>query len=129
MDQQKRRELIIRMSGVSIRIVTPISGFWILVSCLFLFPIGYYNFVHYIYLDGNVELGVDALTSPEDTARLFDQVDEIEKKERLVLESGCIVMTFETGSGNNTTPVLLVESDINMQAFDWSQKVSSKINL
>jgi len=68
---------------------------------------------------------VDALKSPEDTARLFDQVDEIVRKERMVCESGCIVLTFETGAGANTTPILLIESDIDMQAFDWSQNVSN----
>lgn len=45
-------------------------------------------------------------------------------KERLVLESGCIVVTFETGAGSNTTPVLLLETDVDLQMFDWSTKVS-----
>lgn len=72
----------------------------------------------------NVELGVDALTSPEDAARLFDQADDLHRTERLILESGCIVITFETGSGANTTPILLIESDLDMQAFNWSHSVS-----
>ncbi len=74
-------------------------------------------------LDVAVEVGVDALVPEDTTTRLFDLAEDVVVKERLILESGCIVLTFETGSGNNSTPILLIETDLDMQVFDWATKV------
>lgn len=43
--------------------------------------------------------------------------------ERLVLESGSIVVTLETGSGANSLPMLLIETDVDMHAHDWASNV------
>ena len=82
-------------------------------------------FAFFFNTDVTVEVGMDALLPSDTTTRLFDLAEDLVVQERLILESGCIVLTVETGSGNNSTPVLLLETDIDMQVFDWSSKVTS----
>lgn len=65
--------------------------------------------------DASVEVGLEALQVQEDKVRLFNVAEELKVSERLVMESGCIVFTFETGVGNNTMPMLLIETDIDLQ--------------
>ena len=81
---------------------------------------------HKSWADTAVEVAEEALQLdfPEDKiVKMFEVADDLVVRERLVLESGCIVLTFETGFGNNTMPILLIETDLDMQMFDWSKKV------
>lgn len=71
------------------------------------------------------EVGQDALAFEEKKPLPGTRpADDLETNERLVLESGAIVFTFETGSGNNTMPLMLIETDIDLQMFNWSRNVS-----
>jgi vacuolar protein sorting-associated protein 13A/C len=72
--------------------------------------------------DASVEVGLEALKAQEDKAQLFKETLKV--SERLVLESGAIVFTFETGMGSNTMPMLLIETDVDMQVFDWSTNMT-----
>ncbi len=75
--------------------------------------------------DAWYEVGQDALALDEKPAKQ-QYAGDLETNERLVLESGAIVFTFETGSGNITMPLMLIETDIDLQVFDWSRHVINK---
>ena len=72
-----------------------------------------------------MEVGTDVATHDQapEARPLFEVASELTVRERLILESGAIVITFEAGGGQNTLPLLLIESDIDLQVFDWSHKV------
>lgn len=73
--------------------------------------------------EAGYEIGLDALVY-EDKPAIQRYAEDLETNERLVLESGSIVFTFETGTGNSTLPLMLIETDIDLQIFDWSKHVS-----
>jgi vacuolar protein sorting-associated protein 13A/C len=72
--------------------------------------------------DASVEVGLEALKAQAEKAQLFKETLKV--SERLVLESGAIVFTLETGTGNNTMPMLLIKTDVDMQVFDWSTNMT-----
>lgn len=76
------------------------------------------------------EVGQDALAF-DSKSKAPQYAEDLETNERLVLESGAIVFTFETGSGTNTLPLMLFETDIDLQVFDWSRnmKVAGRMKL
>ncbi|ODN02737.1 Vacuolar protein sorting-associated protein 13A [Orchesella cincta] len=77
------------------------------------------------------EVAQDALALEDKQPMGYEYAMDLEPNERLVLESGAIVFTFETGTGNITMPMLLVETDIDLQVFDWSRnmKVAGRMKL
>ncbi|CAL8090191.1 unnamed protein product [Orchesella dallaii] len=81
--------------------------------------------------DAWYEVAQDALALEDNQNKGYGYAMDLEPNERLVLESGAIVFTFETGTGNITMPMMLVETDIDLQIFDWSRnmKIAGRMKL
>ncbi|CAG7785731.1 unnamed protein product [Allacma fusca] len=75
--------------------------------------------------DVTVEVGNDIFQQEQEirSPRIIDLSESV-VRERLILESGCIIITFEAGGGESTIPLLLLESEIDFQVLDWSTKLS-----